>query len=52
MKKFISPVIRFSMVSHCHEVITSSLQIWDESANPEGPVLSSKRDKDWEEWDD
>jgi len=51
MKKYVSPIIRFNQVSHSHEIIATSLLIWDEEANPEDPILAPKRDKDWEDWE-
>lgn len=51
MKKFVYPIIRFNKVAHSHEVIATSLQIWDGTeADPDDPILSKKRDDDWENW--
>lgn len=52
MKRYTAPVVRFNNVSHKHEIIATSLQIWDEvEADPDEPILIRKRDQDWDAWD-
>lgn len=50
MKKYASPIIRINLVSHVHEIISSSLKTWEEDADPDIEVLAPKRDQDWENW--
>lgn len=52
MKKYIAPSVRINYVSHKHEIVTTSLQIWEDiDANPEEPILIKRRDQDWENWE-
>lgn len=51
MKKYIAPMVKINSVSHVHEVICSSPQVWPGSeADPDSPVLAPKRDKDWDDF--
>ncbi|MBR5068073.1 MAG: hypothetical protein IKX25_01590 [Bacteroidales bacterium] len=51
MKKYIKPSIRFNQVRACDVIATSDPQIIDDpGADPESPVLSPERGKDWDNW--
>lgn len=51
MKEYNKPSIRFNQVHSCDVISTSDPQIIDDpGADPESPVLSPERGKDWDNW--